>query len=216
MTQKEKLEKATILALQGKLFESKYDFNSRNNIIELLNSLSYKEILDFYKQFYKANGEGTGRESKRQFLIDLVKNTEDIKEFRNNLLDWYSYKMPYQIYHFTTLEKTVSIIKDKKLYTNEENLICCSGKNNLMDFENNSNIVRFNIKTTQLPPFLLVRRRDKDDKNNVEFEDEWVIDFSNVKYNYLSVEDISITIDYSPALAQDTEINKMLKQKYNL
>lgn len=128
----------------------------------------------------------------------------------------YLYKIPPIIYHFTALNKAVNIIKENKLYANSEKLICCSGKNNLLNFETNSNIVRFDIETSQLPSSLLIHRRDKNDKNNVEFEDEWVIDFNNVDYNYIPVKIKGITINYSPALDEDTEINKILKQKYNL
>lgn len=123
--------------------------------------------------------------------------------------------VPHILYHYTNIDKYKQILQDNKLEVNNDSLICCTELDNFMNFQTNANIVRFEIDTTKLPKYCIVRKRDKDDNNNVEAENEWVIDFSSTHLTGLNLNNTELfrSINTSPALEDDTEISKQLKQK---
>lgn len=137
------------------------------------------------------------------------------KSNKYNLTNRENVIVPHILYHYTNIDKYKQILQDNKLEVNNDNLICCTEMNNFMNFKTNANIVRFEIDTTKLPKYCIVRKRDKDDNNNVESENEWVIDFSSTELTGLDINNTQLfkSIDTSPALEDNTEIAKQLKQK---
>ena len=177
---------------------SRYNFQDRQNVINYIQNMKYKDLLEFYSYYFERGSAGRG--SKREFLVDLAKSS-DIKEVTEKLFRYINYKAPAYIYHFTNKQKFEQIQKDNKIKVNYEKLICCTDKEDFMYFNTNPNNVRITIDTRLISnPFILIRRRDPDDENYVKFESEWCIDFTNTNITGIRLDDLCIkAIDYSPA-----------------
>lgn len=197
MNKKDKLTEATIKALQGKLLkENKYNFDDSNNIVELINSLTHKQVLNLYSYYTAMYGESmAGRGSKRQYLLNMAQGSEsDLAELRKFLREWFLDMAPYVVYYFTTKEDADKIIKEDKIEGDNNKLINCTDDEN---YTNDPSMVRFDIPVTRLNSFTLVRKRDKDDIiNNIYGDSEWLIDLSNLYYNYIKISSNYIQVNY--------------------
>ena len=134
--------------------------------------------------------------------------------YRDNNL---STKFPQILYHYTIISKFINIKKENMLKTNKDNLICCTEKNNFLNFNNNPNIVRLEINTNYLPSNVIVKRRDEKDKNYVAFEKEWIIDFTNSNIKGLKLDSPNLfKISYSPTLNEDNFISNELRKQLKI
>lgn len=133
-----------------------------------------------------------------------------INEAMNNLRT--KTKIPEVIYHYTTIRKYNKIKEDNMIKVNGENLICCTSKDNFINFNTNPNIVRIQIDTKKLSKDLTIKKRDETDPNYVEFENEWDIDFSNSKEKGLKLNQDGVKVDFSLALNNSNEISYILRK----